>query len=276
LLALTPDEGRTSVLAEALVRLGQGNGWGSTNADAEATLALADWLPAGSQAAPERTVELTLGEQTRTLALTGTAPALRVDSSGAAAGTVALPAGNPASPGEPLVVWQRLAYTPTAPGSQAAAATAGFALDQEVWTVPADGSVGRRVALDSAGVTLELPVGQVVEDHLTLVNPADRVHVAVVLPLAAGLEALNPALATAPPEARPSESLTLPPSYVAFLDDKVSWFYDHLPKGTYHFRVRARAVVPGSYTLPPAAARAMYDDAVNGNGNGGRVVVGRP
>ena len=36
-----------------------------------------------------------------------------------------------------------------------------------------------------------------------MVNPKDRNYVAVVVPLAAGVEPLNPALATAPPEAEP-------------------------------------------------------------------------
>jgi len=44
------------------------------------------------------------------------------------------------------------------------------------------------------------------------VNPTTRHYVAVVVPLAAGMEPLNPNLATAPPEARPSKSLTLPPT----------------------------------------------------------------
>ena len=48
----------------------------------------------------------------------------------------------------------------------------------------------------------------------------------------------HPALATAPPEAKPTGETTLAPSYVAFLDDHVAYFYDSLPKGTYRFAFR--------------------------------------
>ena len=51
--------------------------------------------------------------------------------------------------------------------------------------------------------------------------------------------------------------------------------YDELPKGTYHFRIRCRATVPGRFIQPPAVTRALYDDAVAGNGNGAVVTVTR-
>ena len=51
-------------------------------------------------------------------------------------------------------------------------------------------------------------VGDVVEEHVQVVNPQERHYVAVVVPLAAGMEPLNPALETAPPEAKPVLVLT--------------------------------------------------------------------
>ena len=77
---------------------------------------------------------------------------------------------------------------------------------------------------------------------------------AVVIALAAGMEPLNPALATAPPVARPSQAPTLAPTYVAFLDDSVQYFYETLPKGTFRFAFRSRATVPGRFIAPPASA----------------------
>ena len=41
-------------------------------------------------------------------------------------------------------------------------------------------------------MTLALAVGDVVEDHVQVVNPKDRHYVAIVVPLAAGVEPLNP------------------------------------------------------------------------------------
>jgi alpha-2-macroglobulin len=95
------------------------------------------------------------------------------------------------------------------------------------------------------------------------------------VPLAAGMEPLNPALATAPPEAKSTGTLTLQPSYVAFLDDKLAYFYDVLPQGTYDFYFRTRAQIPGSFIQPAAQAEMMYDGAVRGNSPGARIEVSR-
>ncbi len=98
---------------------------------------------------------------------------------------------------------------------------------------------------------------------------------AVVIPLAAGMEPLNPALATAPPEAKPSHAPSLEPTYVAFLDDSVEYFYETLPKGTFDFAFRTRATVPGRFIQPAASAEMMYQGSVRGNGNGAEVVIER-
>ena len=42
--------------------------------------------------------------------------------------------------------------------------------------------------------------GDVIEERVQVVNPKERHYVAVVVPLAAGVEVMNPALATAPPD----------------------------------------------------------------------------
>jgi hypothetical protein len=98
--------------------------------------------------------------------------------------------------------------------------------------------------------------------------------VAVVLPLAAGLEPLNPNLATATADATPSAGLTLAPTYTAFGDDSVLYVYESLPAGTYHFRFRARASTDGSFTEPPATAEMMYRQGVNGASAGARLAIG--
>ncbi|KIM00344.1 Large extracellular alpha-helical protein [Paramagnetospirillum magnetotacticum MS-1] len=270
-MAVQPTEPRNRMLADALLALGKGDGWGSTNANAEALLALADWIKAGGTKAGESAATIAFGAERRQLTLSDTVPAVR-QSIQASEATISLGAPSP----EPLAVWVRTSYLPEADGSAQASAARGFAVDRDVWIVAGDGGLTRRIALDTHSTTIALAVGEVIEDHVTVVNSADRAHIAVVVPLAAGMEPLNPALATAPPEAKPSEAVTRAPSYAAFLDDKVSYFYDELPKGTYHFRLRSRATVPGRFIQPAAAARAMYDDTVNGNGNGALVVIARP
>ena len=120
---------------------------------------------------------------------------------------------------------------------------------------------------------IALKVGDVIEDHVQIVNAVDRTYVAVVVPLAAGLEILNPRLATAPPQAQPKGSITLTPSYAAYLDDQVAFYYDSLPKGNYDFYFRSRASIPGSFIQPAAYAQMMYQDAVNGNSAGARIQI---
>ena len=106
-----------------------------------------------------------------------------------------------------------------------------------------------------------------------LVNSQDRAHVAIVIPIAAGMEPLNPALATAPPEAKPAGETTLAPSYVAFLDDRVAYFYDTLPKGTYQFAFRTKAHIAGTFIQPAAYAEMMYDGSINGNSSGAVISI---
>jgi uncharacterized protein YfaS (alpha-2-macroglobulin family) len=147
---------------------------------------------------------------------------------------------------------------------------------RELLRVQAAGAPPVREALAEAGRTIELAVGDVLEDHVQVVNPKDRNFVAVVVPLAAGVEPLNPALATAPPEAAPQGKATRSPTYVMFLDDSVAYFYDALPKGTFDLYFRTRATTAGSFVQPAARGEAMYDASVRGNSPGARIVVKRP
>jgi uncharacterized protein YfaS (alpha-2-macroglobulin family) len=105
-----------------------------------------------------------------------------------------------------------------------------------------------------------------------VVNPKNRNYVAVMVPLAAGMEPLNPNLATAPPEAKPAGNVTLTPSYVAFMDDHVAFYYNALPAGTYDFYFRTRASTSGSFIQPSAKAEMMYDAAVHGSSPGARII----
>ena len=108
---------------------------------------------------------------------------------------------------------------------------------------------------------------------MQIVSNEDRTYVAVVVPLAAGMEPLNPRLATAAPEARTRGKLTLAPAYVAYLDDQVAFYYDSLPKGIYDFYFRTRASIPGSFIQPGAYAELMYQQAVNGSSAGARIDI---
>ena len=80
-----------------------------------------------------------------------------------------------------------------------------------------------------------------VEEHVQVVNPKEP-------PLRRGGRAAGRRPRGAEPGARhgaargqPTGVLTQAPTYVAFLDDQVAFYYDTLPAGTYDFYFRTRA-----------------------------------
>mgnify|MGYP001764349108 CR=1 FL=1 len=76
-----------------------------------------------------------------------------------------------------------------------------------------------------------------------------------------------------PREATPLGRLTAPPSYSVYGDDRVVFYYDSLPKGTYGFYFRERASFIGSFAQPPARAELMYDLGVRGRSNGTEIRI---
>jgi uncharacterized protein YfaS (alpha-2-macroglobulin family) len=90
-----------------------------------------------------------------------------------------------------------------------------------------------------------------------------RTHVALVDPLPAGLEILNPALA-------PTEDLTVDPqsrsswwwwqwfNHQNLRDDRAEAFTNVLWAGTYDYSYIARATTPGTFVVPPTKAEEMY------------------
>jgi uncharacterized protein YfaS (alpha-2-macroglobulin family) len=264
------DRDRTSLLKEALVGLGRDDGWGDTNTNAAAILALAERLSRPDPSAEPVAVELTLGTRDERLVLGGKNRLRQMRTEEAGAMRLALSEPETA---RPLAVRVETRYLPAADGSQEAAQARGFAVRREWQRVVAEGEPPLRLPLEGPGTELELSVGDVIEEHLEVVSPKDRHYVAVIVPLAAGVEPLNPSLATAPPEARPSGVLTLQPSHVAYLDEQMGYYYDSLPKGAYHFYFRTRASTPGTYIQPAAYAELMYEQATRGNSPGARVRV---
>ena len=265
---------RFQVLVDALVTLGRGDGWGSTQANASALLALSEVLQVSSASGGGRRIEVTLEGERHTLALTPESPIVRFASPSFGAGEVVWAEnGGTAADARMTVLRATTRWIPAEDGGQVEAESNGFVVTRELQHVLAGGAPPRRLPIDGAGQIFDFTVGDVVEDHVQVVNPEDRHYVAVVVPLAAGMEPLNPGLATAPPEAKPSGTLTLAPSYAAYRDDAVTFYYDSLPKGTYDFFFRTRAGVSGRFIQPSASAEMMYDEAVRGWSHGARLQV---
>ncbi|MBY6241765.1 MG2 domain-containing protein [Methylosinus sp. Sm6] len=258
-----PTDARAGLLRDALLRLGEGDGWGSTNADAAAIDALADvWRRPQSPLA----IALAQGDAApETITLDANMPILRKTSEAPAAIAIA-------NRGQaPIVALVETRYEPKESGATAAPLSEGFALTRELLRVRKADAPLERIAADDGAV--KLAVGDVIEETAELVNPQDRTHVAISLPLPAGFEPLNPALATAPAEAQPSFAPTLAPTSVSFGDDRVFYAYDALPKGNYRFAFRAKAQTAGVFSEPPGLVETMYKKGVRAQSAGRRVVI---
>ncbi len=92
-------------------------------------------------------------------------------------------------------------------------------------------------------------------------------------PLAAGFELLNPALETAPPEAKADHADSRVADLTERRDARMEWSFLTLPKGTYDLYFRARATTPGRFTQPAAQARMTYQPSTRGRSAGAWVEI---
>ncbi|MBI5951349.1 MAG: Ig-like domain-containing protein [Chloroflexi bacterium] len=134
---------------------------------------------------------------------------------------------------------------------------------------------------DNDGVW-HIKAGTRVRVRITMEADNRRYHVALVDPLPAGLEIINPALAV-------SESIPQDPTSP---DYKYGWWwwgpwYEHqnmrdnraeaftplLWEGVYEYSYDARATTPGTFIVPPAKAEEMYSPEVFGRSGSDWVIV---
>ncbi|MDP2290459.1 MAG: alpha-2-macroglobulin family protein, partial [Actinomycetota bacterium] len=142
------------------------------------------------------------------------------------------------------------------------------------------------VTRDADG-TWHIAAGARVRVTLTMVADSQRTHVALIDPLPAGLEALNPSLANTQTVQPPETDGEAVPSDDAFRgwwwgtwyehqqlrDDRVEAFTTFLAGGTYTYSYVARATTPGSFVVPPTRAEEMYAPETFGRTATDRVVV---
>ena len=112
--------------------------------------------------------------------------------------------------------------------------------------------------------------------------PSRRVHVALVDPLPAGFEPVNPELggaASVPPaaEQRTAEWDWWWRRYwyqhQNLRDQRAEAFTSLLRAGTYTWSYVARATTPGAFVAPPPHAEEMYSPETYGRGPSDRVIV---
>ena len=108
-----------------------------------------------------------------------------------------------------------------------------------------------------------------------------RYHVALVDPLPAGLEIINPALAVS--QNPPQEDPIARPygwwwwgtwyEHQNLRDDRAEAFTSLLWDGVYEYTYYARATTPGTFIVPPTKAEEMYSPEVFGRSSSDQVIV---
>ncbi|HEX5059401.1 MAG TPA: DUF6049 family protein [Kofleriaceae bacterium] len=156
----------------------------------------------------------------------------------------------------------------------------GFAVERRYEAVddPKD------VTQDKDGVW-HIKAGARVRVRLNMVNENRRYHVALVDPMPAGLEAMNPALATTGPlpmDPNPKSDAGrgrywwwYGPWYdhQNMRDERVEAFAPLLWEGNHEYVYIARATTPGNFVVPPPKAEEMYMPETFGRGGSDRVLV---
>jgi hypothetical protein len=137
----------------------------------------------------------------------------------------------------------------------------GFAVERRYEAVDDAGDVSRR-----KDGTWVIKAGARVRVRLNMVAEARRYHVALVDPLPAGLEPMNPALAVTgdipqdPGQQRGSYWWWQRTWYEHqnMRDERVEAFASLLWSGVHEYTYVARATTPGRFIVPPARAEEMY------------------
>ena len=143
----------------------------------------------------------------------------------------------------------------------------GFVVQRTYQAVDDDADVVRN---DDGSWTVK--AGARVRVVLTMVADSRRTHVALIDPIPAGFEIVNPALATSEPvpQADPSEGTARGYWWYQWFDhqnlrdDRAEAFSTWLGAGSYEYTYVARATTPGVFVTPPTRAEQMYEPEVFG------------
>jgi alpha-2-macroglobulin len=137
--------------------------------------------------------------------------------------------------------------------------------------------------------TWHIKAGARVRVRLSMVAPSRRYHVALVDPMPAGFESLNPTLAVTEsiPEDKQETSVgeygnrtfgwwrwrSVWFDHQNLRDDRAEAFTSLLWEGVYNYSYVARATTPGVFVVPPAKAEEMYHPETFGRGKTDRVRI---
>ena len=125
----------------------------------------------------------------------------------------------------------------------------------------------------------QIAAGQQVRVELNVVVPHDLVYAIVEDHFPAGAEAIDPGLQTSAASANATVTRTdeaYRPGYwgwwtfnrIEYRDERVLFFSDFLPAGTYLYSYTMQATIPGVYQVMPATAREEFFPELFGRSNG--------
>jgi hypothetical protein len=130
--------------------------------------------------------------------------------------------------------------------------------------------------------TWRIKAGAEVRVRLVMVADSRRTHVALVDPMPAGFEALNPALAVTgpiPPDEETGNGIRGIYWWWQWFehqnlrDDRAEAFASLLWAGTYDYTYVARATTPGTFVVPPTKAEEIYAPETFGRSGSDVVII---
>lgn len=263
LTAIVPDDPRVEKLARGLRDRREAGRWRTTQENAFALLALAEYAAAREPEVPAHRIRAWIGP--RAVLDAEVAGFDRVSRGGSVDLDAALRSAGRGRTTE--VVLQR-------EGRGRAFYRIGVEWAEADPPARAQGLALERRILDEHGSPVtELVAGRRYLLELTIDTPAMQHWLAVDAPLPAGLEAIdlslgNAARARAPLGVRSSEV-----SHVELRRDRALVFFDELPAGEHVHTIPVLATTAGSWTLPGAVAEAMYEPETRARTTGSRIEI---
>jgi uncharacterized protein YfaS (alpha-2-macroglobulin family) len=175
-------------------------------------------------------------------------------------------------------LYYRVGMTYAPANLQLAAADYGFTVQRTYEAVDAPGDVVR-----NPDGSWTIKAGSRVRVRLAMVAESRRYHVALVDPLPAGLEPMNPALAVTGPVPQDPKPASGADRYwwwwstwyehQNLRDERVEAFTSLLWEGVHDYSYVARATTPGTFVVPPTKAEEMYHPETFGRSASDKVIV---
>ncbi|HEY5956099.1 MAG TPA: hypothetical protein VIV60_06085, partial [Polyangiaceae bacterium] len=261
LLAIRPEPPILPQLLRGLLSMRRGNGWSSTQATAYAIQALSEYEARHPETQVESEnrlwanhrlwLDTKLDGRRRHAEANWPVPATD------ALDTLTFEHLGPGS----LFYTVRLSYVPSEapvrPTSHGLTVSHGLAVVEHPDRIPSAVPLATQ---------FEVPLGSAVAGNIALLSPVPRDHVAVTVPFGAGLEPIDerlPALRING-EAHASSNRfdrDFGPALSferRMLDDRVTFYIEHLPAGVVTLQYLARATTLGQFSMPAVRAEAMY------------------